>query len=156
MLLEILAIIGFSTWKFLPMPFLAVNGFGFGIGHSILFTILGGWVGTLFFYGSSNKWFEKARKRALEKEKRAREKGEAFFKKKFTRTNKIIVRVKRAFGLIGLALLTPTIISIPLGSIIAAKYFRRNRWTVPALLISVAFWSVLLSTIADSARFIYN
>jgi hypothetical protein len=38
------------------------------------------------------------------------------------------------------------LISIPIGSIIAAKYFRHDRRTLPVLLSSVLIWSVVLSS----------
>ena len=61
-------------------------------------------------------------------------------KKKFSRKNKLIVRVKSRWGLIGLALITPTIISIPVGTLLAARYFGNNWRTLPYMLLSVVGW----------------
>ena len=63
----------------------------------------------------------------------------------FTRTNRLIVRIKRGYGVKGLALLSPPILSIPITSILAAKYFRHDRRTLPLLLSSVVVWSFVLS-----------
>ena len=63
----------------------------------------------------------------------------------FTRTNRFIVRVKRGHGMHGLAMITPPLISIPIGSILAAKYFHHDRRTLPTLLSSVVIWSVVLT-----------
>ena len=61
-------------------------------------------------------------------------------KKEFSRKNKLIVRVKSRWGLIGLALITPTIISIPIGTLLAARYFGSNWRTLPYMLLSVVMW----------------
>jgi hypothetical protein len=63
----------------------------------------------------------------------------------FTRSNRTIVRVKHRYGLIGLAAIAPPTLSIPITAIIAAKYFRHDRRTLPTLLASVLIWSVVLS-----------
>lgn len=70
-------------------------------------------------------------------------------KRNFSRMNKVIVNVKRKFGLIGLAIITPAIISIPIGCILAAKYFRTRSLTLPLLLLSTLLWSLFLSGIAS-------
>jgi hypothetical protein len=60
--------------------------------------------------------------------------------------------LKHGWGLRGLAALTPILLSIPLGTILAAKYFRHDRRTVPLLLSSVLIWSVVLSSFWTVAK----
>jgi len=64
----------------------------------------------------------------------------------FTRTNRAIVRIKQQYGIIGLSAFAPPTLSIPITAIIAAKYFRHERRTLPVLLLSVLVWSLVLST----------
>ena len=64
----------------------------------------------------------------------------------------MIVRVKRNQGLNGLAAITPVLISIPLGTILAARYFRHDKRALPVLFSSVLIWDVILSSIWDLAK----
>jgi hypothetical protein len=68
-------------------------------------------------------------------------------KQVFTKKNRRFVLFVRKYGLIGLALLTPTLISIPVGTILARKFFS-NRWKVFIYISgSVVLWAVTLSAI---------
>jgi len=68
--------------------------------------------------------------------------------RKFTWLNKSLVRVKKKFGMLGIAILTPPFLSIPLGSIVMAKFFKHNRLALPILVVSVAFWGVVLTVLS--------
>jgi len=69
-------------------------------------------------------------------------------KKVFTKKNKIIIRAKNSIGIVGLALLTASFISIPLGTIITAKFYRHKKGAIlyifGAILI-VGFFTTLIS-----------
>lgn len=65
----------------------------------------------------------------------------------FTRKNRRIVKFKGSFGLIGLVIVTPAILSIPIGCVVAAKFYRHNRYTYPMLLVSTFIWSLGLSVV---------
>lgn len=62
-------------------------------------------------------------------------------RKTFSKKTRFIVKVKGRYGIIGLALLTPSVFSIPLGSLIAARYFDDNKITIPVMLFSIVLWS---------------
>ncbi len=66
-------------------------------------------------------------------------------KKKFSKKNKFIVKTKRSFGLFGLALITPAILGIPLGSVVASIYYTGNKKAIPVFLSSILLWSLILS-----------
>lgn len=134
-----------SSVKFLPSPFLSVNFYDFTFWQTIFISSSGGIVGILFFYLSSGYLMKRAWRRRMQREAE----GFGSPKRYFTRTNKIIVNVKKRFGLAGLAFITPAIISIPIGSILAAKYFRKRTATLPSLLVSVLLWSFFLTGIAS-------
>lgn len=72
-------------------------------------------------------------------------------KKIFTKTNRFIVRVLNSHGLLGLAIITPPLLSVPVGSIIAArfniKYYKNTRYVLAYLLGGVYAWALLLSTL---------
>ena len=68
-------------------------------------------------------------------------------RKKFTRRNRFIIAVKGKYGLIGLSFLTPVLFSIPLGSLLAARYYDEDRRTIPFMISSILFWSVSFTSV---------
>lgn len=79
--------------------------------------------------------------------KRIRKKQKRKRKKIFTRRNKMIIRMKRKWGLWGIAFFTPILLSIPLGTFLATKYYAKH--SVKNILISLSIaiisWSIILS-----------
>lgn len=71
-------------------------------------------------------------------------------KKAFTRRNKVIIKTKNSIGKVGLALLTASFISIPLGSIITAKFYRHQRGTIFYIYGSIFFVGGLSTLITYS------
>jgi|YNPMSStandDraft_1061717.scaffolds.fasta_scaffold00450_20 hypothetical protein len=55
------------------------------------------------------------------------------------------VWIRKNGGLLGISLLTPFILSIPLGTFLAVRFFGRNMRTITFLVIALLFWSLLLS-----------
>lgn len=119
---------------------MTATGFGFGFVSTWVISTAGGCTGILlFFYGGG--WFmARARRSKLRRQVEGRA-----AKPSFTRTNRAIVRVKRSQGLSGLAFITPALISIPIGAVLAAKYFRHERRTLPIMLSSVAIWGLVFT-----------
>ncbi len=66
-----------------------------------------------------------------------------FFKFKFSKLKKLL-HIKNTYGLIGLALLSPILISIPVGCIISASFEHDKGKIIRYQLLAVVFWSVLL------------
>ena len=143
-----------EPWQAIPVVLTSMVKFFFSglvsyqMGNTFLETLIltggGGVVGTLIFYYSGVQVLEWFRKRHIRRVADRTAKGIPQ-KKIFTRTNRFIVRIKRGYGLQGLAVVGPAILSIPIGSILAAKYFRHDRRTLPVMLSSVLIWSVVLS-----------
>ena len=112
--------------------------FGFALPEVILYTAIGGIASVAFFmyFASTMKkvylWYLKKRGKTP---------------RKFTKTNRFIVRVKQRFGLYGLAFITPPIISVPIGSIIVATIYKNKTRAFAFLVGGVLFWSVLGSCI---------
>ena len=67
--------------------------------------------------------------------------------KKFSVTQRLIVRVRNKFGLAGIAFITPCIISIPVGSIIAMNFYKKKGVVLLALTISLLVWSLILNLV---------
>lgn len=130
----------------LKFLFAAIVSYRFGNSYweTVLLTGSGGCIGTLVFYLGGSRVLEWFRLRRLNKRAIALSTGQEP-KRIFTRTNRMIVHMKRGYGLKGVAFLLPPLLSIPLTSLLAAKYFRHDRRTLPWLLSSVVIWSVVLS-----------
>lgn len=70
-------------------------------------------------------------------------------KRIFTRRNRIIVRVKQNFGLVGIAFITPWLLTIPVGTIISCGIYRNRRRVFWYQSASVVFWSFVSAAIAE-------
>ena len=119
-------------------------GFGHTYMQTLLLTATGGCAGTFGFFAMGKRLMEWFRLRYVRKRAERIAKGIPL-KRIFTRTNRWIVRVKRTYGLIGIMVMPP-ILSIPITAVLAAKYFKHDRRTLPLLLSAVLVWSVILCT----------
>lgn len=135
-LLKILGLMFLSGIKFFFAPSTTYLA-GYSFIETLAITISGGVLGILvfFYFGEFLKYlFSGIRFRKKEK-------------LVFTKSSRRIVSIKEKYGLIGLVILTPILLSIPLGSLLAAKYFDHDKRTIPFLIISVVLWSLLLTSI---------
>lgn len=74
-------------------------------------------------------------------------------KKKFTLTNKLIVYTKKYFGLVGIATITPLILSIPLGVFIAIRlYHHEKNKIIRYMFVSITVWAVVIYYALHSFR----
>lgn len=141
---KILSIFFLSATKFLWAPGTAIVS-GFSVFHTIIITSLGGMVGISFFYFFGTIAIQRIEKWRLRKSL----KKTGMKPRVFTRRNRRIIRMKLSFGLIGLVIITPCILSIPIGCAVAAKFYRHNRYTYPLLLVSTILWSILLTVVVS-------
>ena len=105
--------------------------------QSVTMLISGGFTGILFFYYFSN-WINKMIAKIFQKKKKKQ-----IFSKKVRR----FINIKNKYGLIGIALITPVVISIPVGSFIASRFFSKNKFTLLFMLAGVVFWALTLPLI---------
>lgn len=113
---------------------------------AVLWIALGGCTGVLAFFFSARLMLEAARRRYLRRRATRLAKGLPP-KRVFTRSNRSIVRVKQRWGFWGIAAIGPPTISIPISAVLAAKYFKNDRRTLPTMLLAVVAWSVVLSSL---------
>ena len=134
-----------STVKFFFVPFLSINFYNFSFLTSVLINTSGGIIGSTFFFKTSFYFVQKS----LKKRQAKIAAGKVKPKKKFTKMNRFIVVVKNTMGMYGLALITPALISIPIGSMIAAKYYHlKPKKMLSLIYISSALWAMALSGVA--------
>lgn len=63
--------------------------------------------------------------------------------RKFTKRNKMIVRMRKRYGMWWLVILSPIILSIPVGALLGNKYFRHNYHFIPYMLLSIFIWGIV-------------
>jgi len=134
---ELVSVIVVSALKFFAGPILA-KSLGFSYLQSILISSIGGFLGILFFFKLGARivrffpnYFNPVNKK----------------RKIFTKKNKFYVILIRDYGLFGIALFSPILISIPVGSFLAARFFVKNtKMTLAIMCMSVLFWSISIST----------
>jgi uncharacterized membrane protein len=145
---EIISVFLLSTVKFVFGAVPMALGLGFSFFEAVTVTSLGGITGVTIFVLMSEKIVARLKKRKMEKQHEHPETR----KKKFTKKNKIIVWVKMRFGLIGIAFLTPLLLSIPIGCFLAVRYFKNKHRILVFMFLSILFWSVSVS----SFKLLYN
>ena len=153
---KLIQVIIISGIKFLFAPLISI-GYGFNYLQTVLFTTAGGILGILFFYFFS-KWiiaqygkycpivFSYFTGEKVEKAKKILNCDQPL-KKKFTRKNKIIINLRKKYGFFGIILLTPVLLSIPIGAFLAQKYYSKKSNVLIYLSISVVLWSFFISSI---------
>jgi len=145
---KLLSVFFLSSVKFMWAPGTAlVSGFSFS--QTIFITSAGGIMGITFFY-FFGMW-------AVEKMERVKSRTRMVrFRKSrtrvFTKRNRRIIKLKRSVGFLGLIIITPALLSIPIGCVVAAKFYRHNKFTYPLLVISTLIWSVLLTALVFSLK----
>lgn len=140
---------GLGTFKFLIAHWSAYGVFG-EVGIQTLVEIFvattsGAWITMTAFFYSSGYFLRRAAQKRMNIILEARKKGiEPKRKKIFTRTNKSIVWIKRSVGIYGITLLAPLFLSIPIGSVVCAKFYREDKKTFPLMLLFTATYSAIM------------
>ena len=136
--LKILVVISLSGFKFMIAIPLSAFKYDFNFIQTLLFSVLGGIIGVLIFSILSNKINS-----SFPKKKRVKRKKRGI-------TEIISIKTARKYGLIGIAVLTPILLSIPIGTLLALRFFPEKKKTIPILVSSVVAWSLILSVILTS------
>ncbi|MEJ6582907.1 MAG: hypothetical protein QNL61_10565 [Crocinitomicaceae bacterium] len=103
------------------------------------------------FYFSAEFFLIRALKKRYKVNEKAKKEGIVIPRKKsFTRTNKLIVRIKKSMGIIGTCFWIPFFLSIPLGSIVAAKFYGKKKKTFPLILVGIFINAFVTTTISYS------
>lgn len=150
MLFKVLFLLLISSVKFTFAPAISVFQYKFGYAETVLIITAGGFLGVLIFAFLTEfivdvwNWFINVA--GLESTiDKLTDKISPSNKKIFSKKNKLIVKIKSRYGLIGLSIITPVILSIPVGTFIALRYFPNYKITISYLLLSVAIWANILT-----------
>lgn len=140
-----------AATKFLFGPVAAIQVYYFTFWETILVLILGGVVGVTIFYFFGELFFLSVAKWRHARDEKKKAKGIMVIRKKFTPFNRRVIRIKHRFGIMGLAFLTPCIISIPIGSVIIARFYhhRSALKVLSTLYLWVVIWAFILTYFND-------
>lgn len=133
-----IGLFGVSTIKFLFAPF---GGPKLGLTYieTYVSCIAGAILCATIIYFSSEFFLHRAHKKRVTAYREALAAGVTpKQKKKFTKANKFIVRIKRKLGIIGISFYAPLFLSIPIGTIITAKFYGKHKKTYPMILLGIA------------------
>lgn len=141
-LVEILLTVLFSSFKFAATFPLVIIQFESRFLETIFWTNVGGIAGIYFFAFLSDRliswWkhtFRRSDRKIIEDEQQV--------KKIFTRRNRRIVKTKMKYGLLGIALITPFLLSIPVGVFLVVRYYHTSKSKFLFLIASNIIWSVI-------------
>lgn len=127
----------FSTFKFLFTP-LAGPKAGLSFVETYLSCVAGAILSAAIFYFASEFFLIRAhKKRKLALQESLRTGIPLKVKKSFTRTNKIVVALKRRLGIYGISLFAPLFLSVPVGTIITAKFYGKDKRTFPLIVMGM-------------------
>jgi len=152
--LKILIVFAVSSIKFLIAPALSFS-LGLNFLQTFLSTTSGGITGVVIFFFLSRWMLLLYARYFVFYMHRIKKKIYAFLKlevpieipaRKFTRRNRFIIKIVRKYGLAGIVILTPVILSIPIGTFLATRFYASNRYLLVYLISSVLFWSLLMSS----------
>ena len=136
-----------ATFKFMFAPL-----YGKGVGLSFLETYLsllsGGVLASLVFFKLTHKLSERAKQKRFTRRQQALSMGFEYFEpKKFTRTNKLVVKMRRRFGFFVCSFFFPFFLSVPLGTIIATKFFGAKTLFYPIVILGLAINGLIATTL---------
>ncbi|TNF50140.1 MAG: hypothetical protein EP305_01110 [Bacteroidetes bacterium] len=136
-----------STFKFLFAP-LSGPAFGLSFLETFLLCSAGGTLSAVIFYFSADLLQKRSKRKLAERKKKALEQGLQWVnKRKFTFTNRLIIKVKRTVGIVGISFWVPLLLSIPIGSMIVAKFYGNEKKTFPLIVLGVFVNSFILSAL---------
>jgi hypothetical protein len=146
-LLKLIPLFILSCFKFAFGVPAAYIFFGFNFWESFLFSFLAGFTGVFVSIYLSRLifsfWFKIKDLVVRKKEPVIQKPIEV--KKRFSKRTRLFVRIIRKYGLAGLAFITPALISIPVGSLLATKIYGKSPKVLIYMTLSVIFWSFTFS-----------
>jgi|SRR6056297_947182 len=133
-----------STWKFAATFPVAVIIMKMSFIETLIFTNLGGILGVIIFVFISklvirawNKYISPKRKTVTDIT------SEKNSNKTFTKRNKRIIVLKKKYGLPGIVILNPVLLSIPVSAFLISKYYGKKFRNYCWLIVGQLAWSLV-------------
>lgn len=93
-------------------------------------------------------WQQAAKRRKVRR--RIRRKN----RRKFTWINKFMVKLRRGYGMWGIILLTPVLLSLPIGAFLLRKYYRQDRFAFLFMILSIVVEGFILCVVYSGATYL--
>lgn len=139
-------LLGMVKFMFSTMPGAHV---GIPFIETYLASFSGGTFSAAIFYFGSDFLLEWDRNRKIKKRELLISQGLPVPRKRnFTRTNRFIIRIKRRFGRYGICFWAPFFLSVPLGSIVVAKFYGKDKQTFPLIVAGMAINAAIITFVA--------
>lgn len=135
---HIVLIIFFSTCKFAATFPVAIYLVNMSFFETILYTNIGGILGVLSFAMISKGIIHLVKIPFFNRTDRNKRP-----KKVFTRRNRRFVQLKKKYGLAGIVILTPLLLSIPIGTFLVTKYYGHHKRSYLYLILGQIAWSLI-------------
>lgn len=137
-----------GTIKFMVAPFSGIP-FELSFIETYIAACAGAMVGTAVFYFAAEFFIKRARNKKITQREEAILNGTPLIeKKKFTRLNRFIVKIKHRLGIIGISFWAPFFMSIPIGAVVVAKFYGKRKITYPLMCIGVLINGLVTTSIA--------
>lgn len=140
--IEVVTLILLSTVKFLLIPPLAIMQYKMHFAEAFTINAVGGIIGVLVFYFLSTELII-AWNWVLTFPPVRRIKQRLSYRTHIS-TKRRIVRIKTRWGLLGVIIITPCILSIPLGTFLVVRFFPGWK-SIVYLSLSCVAWSFILN-----------
>jgi hypothetical protein len=131
--------------------FAPFTGYGLGLSfwETYLSSVAGGTFGAGIFFYASEVFMKISEKKRKQKEIELKENGIVVpKKKKFTKTNRFIIRLKKRLGIYGICFWAPFLLSVPIGSIVAAKFYGKLGKTFPLIILGMCINAMITCSLA--------
>ncbi len=158
-LIKFLNVMLFAGLKFFFTPVYAFN-IGLDFWSSYLALILGGGISFLLVYYATELFLvyvrhfkprevkvDSNRTRLYYRNWKKKREIKRQNKKKFTKRNKRMVHIRRDWGMWGLIVSSPVLLSIPVGAVLLRKYYGHRKRTIPSMLVYLLVWGLVLNTV---------
>ncbi len=154
-ILKLLHVYLLATVKyFITFPYALVIGLDYT--QTIIAVTVGGVSGFFFFYYFSGviiRYFGQHKEAILQFFRKylmidlVRFSTRGQKKKVSTKSRRTIVKFRRSYGLWGIIIMTPVVLSIPIGAFLLKKYYSTRKNVLAYMLISILGWALVFTTI---------
>ena len=158
-ILKFIQVFLLATVKYvLTFPFALVIGLNFE--QTLIAVTLGGIAGFFFFYhfsGFAIKQFHHAKTFIWKISPPSfRQKYREIIswrknltgEKVFTRRNRFIARFRSKYGLPGIIIASPVVLSLPIGAFLLNKYYPKHKLVMPYMILSILSWAAVFVAVA--------
>lgn len=137
-----------SFIKFMFAPF-AGPKLGLTFLETYVSIVTGGIIAASIFYFSADYFMKRTKRKRVEKNNKLIRQGRPIkIKKNFSRMNKFVLKIKRSLGHVGISMWAPFFLSVPIGSIVAAKFYGNKKGTFSIIVIGMFINGLITTSIS--------